>query len=105
VSAGSFTIIASPVVLSKLFHQKNLSSVLKRKAGLHSCTTLPVGLNYDGRRSETTHHRISHRKGDFRGSCFGQELRKHHSRIGDSFLEGSVFFRISSHKFASALSL
>jgi len=25
-----------PVVLSKLFHQKNLSSVLKRKAGLHS---------------------------------------------------------------------
>jgi len=36
-----------PVVLSKLFHQKNLSSVLKRKAGLHSCTTLPVGLNYD----------------------------------------------------------
>jgi len=39
VSAGSFTIIASPVVLSKLFHQKNLSSVLKRK---RACILAPL---------------------------------------------------------------
>jgi len=93
----SFTIIASPVVLSKLFHQKTCRpcSAQGGPAFLHHSSSRPQ-LRRSQKRNHSSPHFASERR--FSWELLRAGIEKAPFRIGDSFLEGSVFFRISSHQ-------